>query len=92
MAHSPLELMRELHTKHIYASGQENVVEIARGLGFATVSTADDLCSQFPTLDLCDLSKRKRVSAEEAALQRSSRPAFRPIDAIVLFTEVLCNI
>ena len=85
MAYSPLELMRELHTKHIYASGQENVLEIARGLGFAAVSTAEDICAQFPTLDLCDLSKRKRLSAD--ALQPSSRPPFRPIDAIVLFSE-----
>lgn len=96
MAQSPLELMRELHSKHIYASGRENVVEIARGLGFSSISTADDINAHFPTLDCIDKARRARNdtclavdSAARRSASSSSRPPFRPIDAIVLFTEPL---
>ena len=59
MSHSPLKMFKEFHNKHILAVGQGPVVEIAKNLGFRSVTTIDEYKKAFPSLDAVDQDRRK---------------------------------
>ncbi len=59
MAHSPLRMFREFHSKHVLVVGQGPVVEIATNNGFKNVKTIEDLRHAFPSLDAVDHKRRR---------------------------------
>ena len=59
MAHSPLRMFREFHSKHVLVVGQGPVSEIASTIGFKNVTTIEDLRHAFPSLDAVDHKRRR---------------------------------
>ena len=59
MAHSPVRMLREFHSKHVLVVGQGPVYEIANTIGFKSVTTIEDLRHAFPSLDAVDHKRRR---------------------------------
>ncbi|KAK7862641.1 hypothetical protein R5R35_002070 [Gryllus longicercus] len=80
MAHSPLRMFQQFHTKHVLVSGQGPTVEIAKNLGFQKITTLEQLRHTFPVLDAVDHKRRISVPC-------TFEQYFPPIEAVVLFGE-----
>ncbi|WKY07124.1 hypothetical protein Q1695_006939 [Nippostrongylus brasiliensis] len=83
MAHSPLRMFHDLHSKHVLVVGQENARSIASAVGFKNITTIEDLRKLFPDLDCLDFA-RKNVDGNEIADRRKH---FQPIEAVVMLGE-----
>ena len=59
MAHSPLRMFKEFHSKHVLVVGQGPVGDIATSIGFQNVTTIEDLRHAFPALDAVDHKRRR---------------------------------
>ncbi|KAL3852574.1 hypothetical protein ACJMK2_016195 [Sinanodonta woodiana] len=80
MSHSPLRMFKQFHNKHILASGQGPIQEIARALGFTNVTTIDQFRHHFPSLDMVDHKRRKSAPC-------GFEEYFPRIEAVILFGE-----
>lgn len=58
MAHSPLKVFHNFHTKNVLVSGQGPIEEIARDIGFNKTVTVEDVRKAFPLLDAVDHKRR----------------------------------
>ena len=58
MSHSPLKMFKEFHNKHVLVVGQGPVNEIAKNLGFKSVTDMEEYRRAFPTLDAVDQKRR----------------------------------
>ncbi len=80
MSHSPLKLFADYHDRHVLVVGQGPVRAIAENLGFARVTTVNELRHAFPSLDAVDLKRRR---AAPCAFENY----FPRVEVVVLFGE-----
>ncbi|XP_071450533.1 haloacid dehalogenase-like hydrolase domain-containing 5 isoform X2 [Hetaerina americana] len=80
MAHTPLTLFKNFHHKHALLSGQGPLVDIAKNLGFTSVTTVERLSDTFPALDASDHGNYSQVHYD-------SNYSFKPVEVVVLFGE-----
>lgn len=87
LAQTPMRLLTDYHNKHVLISGQGATEEIARTLGFKSVTTIEKICAAFPELDMVNHLNRVQLNEiiKTKGLVRDEN--FRPIDAIVLLGE-----
>ncbi|XP_034935503.1 haloacid dehalogenase-like hydrolase domain-containing 5 [Chelonus insularis] len=80
LAHSPLQMFKQFHNKHVLISGQGRIKQIASELGFKSTITINELVENFPSLDYVNKDKRNpRCGPID--------PNFKPIEGIVLLSE-----
>ena len=80
MAHSPLKMFTEFHSKHVLVTGQGPVEHIAKSLGFNNITTVDQLRHAFPNLDCVDHKRRRAAPC-------SFEKYYPRIEAVVFFGE-----
>ncbi|XP_046835335.1 haloacid dehalogenase-like hydrolase domain-containing 5 [Vespa crabro] len=80
LAHSPLQMLHDLHDKQVLISGQGPVREIAKELGFKKTMTIEELVKNFPSLDYVNMLKRNPQCGPVD-------PNFPRIEGILLFSE-----
>ncbi|XP_048343711.1 haloacid dehalogenase-like hydrolase domain-containing 5 isoform X2 [Sphaerodactylus townsendi] len=80
MSHSPLQMFKHYHDKHVLVSGQGPLLDIAKHLGFHQLITIDRLQEIYPLLDMIDHERRPKVLHTPAV-------ELPKIEAIVLFGE-----
>lgn len=87
LAHTPMRCLTEYHKKHVLICGQGSLEEIARTVGFTDTTTIEQLCADFPELDMVDHTHRTQLCELLKTKGLSHRQDFRPIEAVVLFGE-----
>jgi len=87
LAQTPMRTLTEYHNKHVLISGQGPTEEIAKMIGFKSITTIEKVCAAFPELDMVNHTNRVKLSEmiKTQGLVRDEN--FRPIDAIVLLGE-----
>ncbi|CAN2391098.1 cat eye syndrome [Pristimantis euphronides] len=80
LSHSPLRMFRQFHDKCVLVSGQGQVDDIAKDLGFRNTVTIEAVRRAYPLLDMVDESRRPRSPVTVSA----TLPA---IEAVVLLGE-----
>ncbi|XP_011308367.1 cat eye syndrome critical region protein 5 homolog [Fopius arisanus] len=80
MAHSPLRMFKQFHDKRVLVSGQGQIREIAKELGFKRIVTMDELVRNFPSLDYVNKDRRNPTCGPVD-------PNFSPIEGIVMLSE-----
>ncbi|CAF1028844.1 unnamed protein product, partial [Rotaria sordida] len=78
LAQTPMRTLTDLHNKHVLVSGQGPAEDIARIIGFKSITTIEKVCEAFPELDMSEMISTQGLIHDEN---------FRPIDAIVLLGE-----
>lgn len=87
LAQTPMRTLTEYHNKHVLVSGQGPVEEIARMIGFKSITTVEKVCEAFPDLDMVDHQNRAKLSEMIKNEEFVRDENFRPIDAVVLLGE-----
>jgi len=87
LAQTPMRTLTKYHNKHVLVSGQGPTEEIARILGFKSITSVENVCKAFPELDMVNHNHRAKLSEmiKTGSLLRDEN--FRPIDGIVLLGE-----
>ncbi|CAF4235577.1 unnamed protein product [Rotaria sordida] len=62
LAQIPMRTLTDFHNKHILISGQGQVEDIARMIGFKSITTIEKVCEAFPELDMIDHMNRARLN------------------------------
>ncbi|CAF3333824.1 unnamed protein product, partial [Rotaria sp. Silwood2] len=52
LAQTPMRTLTDFHNKHVLVSGQGQAEEIARMIGFKSITTVEKVCEAFPELDM----------------------------------------
>ncbi|CAF4495504.1 unnamed protein product, partial [Rotaria sp. Silwood2] len=87
LAQTPMCTLTNFHTKHVLVSGQGQAEDIARMIGFKSITTIEKVCEAFPELDMVNHMNRVRLSEMISTQGLVHDENFRPIDAIVLLGE-----
>ncbi|CAF1551414.1 unnamed protein product [Rotaria magnacalcarata] len=87
LAQTPMKTLTDFHNKHVLISGQGSSEEIAKMIGFKSVTTVEKVCEAFPELDMVDHMNRVRLSEMIRTQGLVHDENFRPVDAIVLLGE-----
>ncbi|CAF2916597.1 unnamed protein product [Rotaria sp. Silwood2] len=87
LAQTPMRTLTDFHNKHVLVSGQGQAEEIARMIGFKSITTVEKVCEAFPELDMVDHMNRVRLSEMIRTQGLVHDEHFRPIEAIVLLGE-----
>ncbi|CAF1100388.1 unnamed protein product [Rotaria sordida] len=87
LAQTPIRTLTDLHNKHVLVSGQGPAEDIARIIGFKSITTIEKVCEAFPELDMVNHMNRDRLSEMISTQGLIHDENFRPIDAIVLLGE-----
>ncbi|CAF3662948.1 unnamed protein product [Rotaria sp. Silwood1] len=87
LAQTPMRTLTNFHNKHVLVSGQGQAEDIARMIGFKSITTIEKVCEAFPELDMIDHMNRVRLSEMISTQGLVHDENFRPIEAIVLLGE-----
>ncbi|CAF3836298.1 unnamed protein product [Rotaria sordida] len=87
LAQTPLRTLTNFHNKHVLVSGQDQVEDIARMIGFKSITTIEKVCEAFPELDMVNHMNRVKLTEMMRTRGLVHDENFRPIDAIVLLGE-----
>ncbi|CAF1049663.1 unnamed protein product [Rotaria sordida] len=87
LAQTPMRTLTDFHNKHVLISGQDQVEDIARIIGFKSITTIEKVCKAFPELDMVDHMNRARLSEMIRTQGLVHDDNFRPIEAVVLLGE-----
>ncbi|CAF4935536.1 unnamed protein product, partial [Rotaria sp. Silwood2] len=72
--------LTNFHTKHVLVSGQGQAEDIARMIGFKSITTIEKVCEAFPELDMVNHMNRVRLSEMISTQGLVHDENFRPID------------
>ncbi|CAF3125191.1 unnamed protein product [Rotaria sp. Silwood2] len=87
LAQTPMRTLTEFHNKHVLISGQDAAEDIARMIGFKSITTIEKVCEAFPELDMVDHMNRVKLSEMIRTQGLVHDENFRPVEAIVLLGE-----
>ncbi|CAF1051022.1 unnamed protein product [Rotaria sp. Silwood1] len=87
LAQTPMRTLTDFHNKHVLVSGQGQAEDIARMIGFKSITTIEKVCEAFPELDMVNHMNRVRLSEMIRTQGLVHDENFRPIEAIVLLGE-----
>ncbi|CAF5057773.1 unnamed protein product, partial [Rotaria sp. Silwood1] len=84
LAQTPMRTLTDFHNKHVLVSGQGQAEDIARMIGFKSITTIENVCEAFPELDMVNHMNRSEMIRTQGLVHDEN---FRPIEAIVLLGE-----
>ncbi|CAF4671452.1 unnamed protein product, partial [Rotaria sp. Silwood2] len=87
LAQTPMRTLTDFHNKHVLVSGQGQAEDIARMIGFKSITTIEKVCEAFPELDMVNHMNRVRLSEMISTQGLVHDENFGVSEAIVLLGE-----
>jgi len=63
-----MRTLTEYHNKHVLISGQGPTEEIAKMIGFKSITTIEKVCAAFPELDMVNHTNRVKLVCTDLPL------------------------